>query len=235
MALSDFMPYGAPELLDGSDRRLLRSTFLASSAVALLFPLLGLFVAKTIIRDVTIDPPPIVDTFGNVELLPPPPAPTQAPPGTPIVQDATPVPVPDIDRTVRDLEPAAPVQTVTPVSGGNGTGVVPAQQGHAEGNVPQIGEYVPHDVEPEIMREVDPVYPDLAREAGIEGVVRVLMLVGLDGRIERAVVAPHGSVPLLDEAALAAARASLFSPALADQHPVRVWVARAYRFTLHPR
>ena len=33
------------------------------------------------------------------------------------------------------------------------------------------------------MKSIDPIYPDLAREAGIEGRVYVHMLVGKDGRV----------------------------------------------------
>ncbi len=98
---------------------------------------------------------------------------------------------------------------------------------------PAIGDIVIVDVYPNLVTSVEPRYPDLAREAGVEGVVRVLMLVGLDGRVVRAVVAPGGSVLLLDEAALDAARGCVFTPALTNNHPVKVWVSRSYRFSLH--
>ena len=46
MSLSDFMPYGAPELLEGASPRMARSTFAASALVASLEWCLGLVAAK---------------------------------------------------------------------------------------------------------------------------------------------------------------------------------------------
>jgi outer membrane biosynthesis protein TonB len=51
--------------------------------------------------------------------------------------------------------------------------------------------------------------------------------------VEKAVIAPKGSVPMLDQAALEAARRSVFTPALANGRPVKVWVRQQYRFALH--
>jgi protein TonB len=98
---------------------------------------------------------------------------------------------------------------------------------------PEPGVFVPVDELPVAVHCAEAHYPDLPREAGVEGTVRVLMLVGLDGRVERAIIAPGGSVPMLDEAALAASRECVFTPALTNNHPVKVWVARNYRFSLH--
>jgi len=38
---------------------------------------------------------------------------------------------------------------------------------------------------------------------------------------------------MLDDAARAAALATVFTPALANGRPVKVWVERSYRFSLH--
>jgi TonB family protein len=56
--------------------------------------------------------------------------------------------------------------------------------------------------------------------------------VGKDGRVLDVVTAPGGSIPLLDDAALEAARRWVFKPALANGHPVIVWVALRFDFSL---
>jgi hypothetical protein len=56
MSLSDFMPYGAPELLEGASPRMARSTFAASALVASLVWCLGLVAAnRPVLRTVQPD------------------------------------------------------------------------------------------------------------------------------------------------------------------------------------
>jgi protein TonB len=71
----------------------------------------------------------------------------------------------------------------------------------------------------------------MAREAGVEGTVTLWALVDLDGSVKAVQVIR--SVPLLDGAATAAVQRWRFTPALANGHPVRVWVAVPVRFSLH--
>ena len=59
----------------------------------------------------------------------------------------------------------------------------------------------------------------------------VWALVGLDGRVENTQI--QRSIPMLDPAALEAVRKWRFTPALANRHAVRVWVAVSVRFRLH--
>jgi serine/threonine-protein kinase len=69
-----------------------------------------------------------------------------------------------------------------------------------------------------VVRRVEPEYPDLARQARIEGEVSVQVTIGPSGRIERAIVVK--GVALLDEAALKAVRQWTFEPALQEGVPV---------------
>lgn len=75
-----------------------------------------------------------------------------------------------------------------------------------------------------------PEYPDMARMAGIEGVVTVQVLVGKDGRVSKTKVT-DGPVPL-HAAAVAAAMSAVFQAATTDGRPVAVWVAMPIKFTL---
>src|SRR5262245_11841490 len=67
---------------------------------------------------------------------------------------------------------------------------------------------------PKQIKRVEPVYPDTARLARIQGVVTVEATIGADGKVTSARVV--GSVPQLDEAALTAVRQWEYAPALVD-------------------
>lgn len=91
-------------------------------------------------------------------------------------------------------------------------------------------EFVPFTVPPALISVPAPAYPEMARQAGLEGVVALKVLVGKDGRVKEAVVT--SGAPLLNEAALEAARQAIFRPALEQKHPVEVWVELRMRFSL---
>jgi protein TonB len=93
--------------------------------------------------------------------------------------------------------------------------------------------YTWFDSEPVLLSINPPVYPEMVREAGIDGTVLVRVLVGLNGRVKDAMVV-EGASPL-HEAALASARTALFKPALQGTHPVEVWVVIPITFQLHGR
>jgi len=86
------------------------------------------------------------------------------------------------------------------------------------------------DRAPRVLKKVDPVYPDLARQARIEGEVSVEVRIGTTGRIERAAVVK--AVTLLDEAALKAVRQWIFEPAIKDGVPVPMTVTYSFKFNL---
>ncbi len=80
---------------------------------------------------------------------------------------------------------------------------------------------------PEAITKVQPVIPSTILRP-IDETVLVQTLVGTDGRIKDARVVK--SVPMLDDAALAAARQWVFKPAMSNGKPVEVWVAIPVRF-----
>mgnify|MGYP001459817884 CR=1 FL=1 len=237
MALSEYMPYGAPELLDGARARMACSTLIASLTVAMLVSGLGAILARSVSNassDPTdelrfvFDPPPLVTPV--ISLTPP----STAPAKPSIDPQALAVPVPD--RVAPELDRTPP--SLPDASNGASGRDAPEPSGRVGPLAPPdpdpaIDDFVVVDVYPSLVKSVDPIYPDLPRDAGIEGVVRVLMLVGLDGHVVRTMVAPGGSVLMLDAAALAAAGGCVFTPALTNNHPVKVWVSRSYRFSLH--
>jgi protein TonB len=86
------------------------------------------------------------------------------------------------------------------------------------------------EVPPVPVHTVDPVYPDLARQAELEGTVGLMIVVDERGDVESATVV--SSVPGLDEAAIAAVLQWKFEPARQRDVPVRVRVFQAVRFQL---
>jgi protein TonB len=73
---------------------------------------------------------------------------------------------------------------------------------------------------PEVIKKVQPEYPDLARRAGIEGKVVCKIVVGKDGLVKSATVIK--SIPMLDDAALAAVKQWVFSPGEQRDRKVQV-------------
>lgn len=238
MALSEYMPYGAPELLDAAPERMARSTLVASLGVALLVVSLGAVLSRSVTHTFVVpDEIPAIDLFdlhaprdpewtAPLEVTPAEPSNAIEPNAEPVLKQEVVVP-PD------DLANIVPPDARTgdgPIEGRVPSG---ALQGAGPATEPQPNEFVYTDQMPALVEAPKPRFPDLAREAGVEGIVTVRLLVGLDGRVLRAIIAPRGSVLLLDEAALEAARLCVFTPALANGHPVKVWVSQQYRFRLH--
>lgn len=98
------------------------------------------------------------------------------------------------------------------------------------GGLPGPEDYVAYEKEPELVSPPQPVYPDIAREAGVEGTVLVRVLVGEDGFVKEQMIVQ--SVPMLDEAASQAAQDAVFKPALQKDKPVAVWMVIPIEFQL---
>lgn len=86
---------------------------------------------------------------------------------------------------------------------------------------------------PRVVSATQPKYPSSARNAGIEGVVGVKMLVGSDGRVEEATVIRSSGNADLDDAAVNAVYKWRFSPAK-DKfgQKARCYVAQGIRFDI---
>ncbi len=99
---------------------------------------------------------------------------------------------------------------------------------------PQIDEFIPVEKEPyidlaDLQRRI--VYPELARKAGIEGVVVIRVLVDKNGKPKKAVVQQSDS-QMLNQAAIDAVMSSTFTPAIQNGQPIACWVSIPIRFKL---
>ncbi|HDQ99081.1 MAG TPA: energy transducer TonB [candidate division WOR-3 bacterium] len=89
------------------------------------------------------------------------------------------------------------------------------------------------EVKPEPISVPTPAYPEMARQAGIEGQVVVAAMVDIDGSIISAEVMKSSGNTSLDNAAIEAAYRAKFTPARQRDRPVRVQVSIPYRFSLN--
>ena len=87
-------------------------------------------------------------------------------------------------------------------------------------------------VPPSFYFRQEPAYPERARRAGTEGIVGVRVALTAEGAVREVSLVRSSGSRLLDEAALAAARASIFTPASRNHSPVAAEAVADYRFEL---
>ena len=75
-------------------------------------------------------------------------------------------------------------------------------------------------------------YTNAARKAGVEGAVRLIILLSADGSV-RHVLKLWGIGYGLDESAIRAAKAIKFEPKMRDGKPVPVVITREYTFSIY--
>ena len=87
------------------------------------------------------------------------------------------------------------------------------------------------EVQPTIIQTAVPEHPVIARQAGIEGVVTVMLVIGTDGRVEnvRALAGPA----IFHEEAIRTAYRMGFTPAYKNNMPVRVKTTQRIIFRLN--
>jgi periplasmic protein TonB len=156
----------------------------------------------------TTPPPPPEKLVKPVEVPPqafvpkpmiqlPSPGPTQValdlpPPPAPVVQAIAPAP----EAPVPSAAPAAPAASSSPVEGG--------------------------DLSSQVLSAKPPVYPIEARRAREQGTVKLMVLVGPDGRVSDIAVAGSSGSKRLDQAALSAVRRWRWTPQNKNGAPVAV-------------
>ena len=173
--------------------------------------------------------------------LGPPPSITTAP-LPPVVNVAAsvkptvgvPVPVPDAEASPEQTLATQTELSSTPSPAmeeiGSGDGIQ-VEDGLTIEEDPGMDEFVPVERLPQVVKKVLPQYPELARKAGIEGTVWVKILVDKEG-IPRKAVVIKSTAEILNDAATEAAMQFLFTPAVMNKGPVKVWVSIPFRFQL---
>jgi protein TonB len=127
---------------------------------------------------------------------------------------------------------------------GPGPGDLPGIFGRPDGRDGGVGDVTgrpgPEDSEPKIIRtgidppvllfRVEPEYPEMARNARVQGVVILEAVLGTDGRVES--VKTLKSSPLLDAAARKAVQQWVYKPARQLGKPVKVYITIRVEFHL---
>ncbi|MDY6787491.1 MAG: energy transducer TonB [candidate division WOR-3 bacterium] len=91
--------------------------------------------------------------------------------------------------------------------------------------------YRTYEKSPSLLTDLNPVYPETAKQLGIEGTVIIQLLVEKDGSVSSVEVL-RSIHPLLDNAAKAAALNLRFSPAMTRDIPIRCYISIPITFSL---
>jgi protein TonB len=99
--------------------------------------------------------------------------------------------------------------------------------------LPSPDEFVAYEESPEKIEEVELKYPEMARRAGIEGIVWVKALVDKEGKVRDVIIAKDsGANAGFEDAAIQQAYATTWKPAISNGQPVAVWVTYKVVFKL---
>jgi periplasmic protein TonB len=222
---------------------------IAAIAVLVVLPLIYFQVlpSATLTSLITAPPPP----------PPPPPPPAAAPPKVikviPRQMDAGKLLVPKvIPKEIKQINedeapPSAGMGVTGGVPGGVAGGAVGGVLGGILGGIPSAAPPPPPPPKKEVpkpsivnvggrvqaaklVRNPQPVYPQIARQARISGTVELAAIIGEDGHIQSLnVVSGH---PLLRQAALDAVKQWVYQPTLLNEQPVKVNTTIDVIFTL---
>jgi len=154
----------------------------------------------------------------QIKRPPPPPR-----PAVPIETESEDVPD-DVTIESTDLDfDEAPIDLPPPPPPGSRDGDAPPEE-------EEIVEFWAVEKKPELVKQVMPVYPEVARKAGLEGVVYVQFVVGANGRVKNAVVLRGPEI--FREAALNAIVQFTFKPAVQNDRNIPVRMSMPIRFRL---
>ncbi len=237
VALFEFMPYGAPELIESGPSHLARAMFTGALVWSFAFIVMaagGWFRV-----------PPGAEPLSKIfDMMLSPPAQRPSLPALRVRGHATQaaaargraIPVSEARSEVEvspgDISGAEMGEFGDPGMGDMAEGIS-RSPGPAAVILEDRRAYEVHEVDqpPRVVFGPEPVYPSFAREAQVEGLVVVKVLVGRDGRVERAVI--ERSIPLLDSASLEGVRRWTFTPARLAGRAVAAWVVIPIHYRLH--
>jgi TonB family protein len=94
----------------------------------------------------------------------------------------------------------------------------------------KIGQAMSDIKPPKLIQQVDPVYPEIARQAQVSGVVVLEATIDVNGRV--AAVRVLKSIPLLDQAAVDAVRQWVYEPMIVNGQPKPVVLTTSVQFML---
>ena len=180
-------------------------------------------------QEITREPPPVIITLQNI----PETFQTVARPASPkpFIPSAAPVPtdapapeattVPDT-KLDRNAAPEAPPALIVPERSGPPPSAAAVEK--------EVYEFFSVEEPPKPLVTVSPEYPEMAKRAGIQGIVYLKVLVNRAGRVDSVEVQKGPEIFL--KPAVAAAKQTTFKSARQNDRPVACWVVIPFRFVL---
>lgn len=164
---------------------------------------------------VFLSPPPEIYKEPPPQDKPPPPPKPAAPSAAPL--DAS-IIKPHLEAP--GLEPAPSDFATVPMA-------IPAPAGPVSS-----GELGKPDQMPMPLAQPRPPYPYLARRQGVQGWVRVRILVDSQGAVSKVILLQSHPQGVFDKTVRRTLKSWRFQPATRDRHPVSTWVQTTIRFNL---
>ncbi len=126
-----------------------------------------------------------------------------------------------------DMAPAAPIQDLDDIGIGVDVDNILSEL------LPTPDEFVPFEEAPVQVVSVTPEYPALAQRAGVEGSVWIKALVDKEGKVRDVIIIKDsGANAGFEEAAIDAAKKTVWKPAIANGQPIAVWITYKIDFKL---
>jgi len=229
-----YSPYGAFELKSRYQRNFLYDTLITAAAV---FAIVATSWIIAAIPEDEVVGGHMITTVKTVADLGPPPSIAKKPPQVKVdapqaVAPKVGIPKPVADDEVLDEDVVLATrdelaEIVAPdiVSSSQGDIVIDIDD---DEYLPASDEFVPVEIQPEMIYMFHPEYPRFARNAGLGGVVWVQCLVGKNGAVLKSQLAKSCGTPSLDEAAVQGAFENKFKPGIQNGRPIACWVT--YKF-----
>jgi len=147
------------------------------------------------------------------------------------------VPVPVADEEVAPEQTIATQQEMAAPVGdefGEGTGGLAIEQDLDVDNImvqedEAPPDFVPFEKEPQVVKRVEPVFPEAARAAGLEGKVWAKLWIDKEGRVREVIIVKTPS-EMFNQAVIDAAKQWVFTPAVMNSGPVAVWMPVSFEF-----
>ena len=158
---------------------------------------------------------------------------------TPDIEVVDAIPPTTIDLPNEPLRPAVPIESEDPdfvpdvsIPEIDFNIYIPLSEAPSLPNGPKPI-FVPYDQLPKPLTPIRPKYPEIAREAGMEGTVYVEVFIDKKGRVTETSIKKGFPNTGLNEAAVEAIRKTRFKPAMQRDMPVGIWISIPVKFRLN--
>ncbi|MEO5763050.1 MAG: TonB family protein [Vicinamibacteria bacterium] len=223
-----------------------RSLFFTLSLAIHVIGLLAVIIVPLLSAQELPEPASAVKAFFVEPVSAPPPPPPPPPPAPKAPERDAPKPVPQEAKFVAPVEVPQEIKPVSGIdlgteggaAGGVEGGVAGGTVGGIVGGLPaeppapvqavRVGGNIK---EPSKVKNVNPVYPDIAKQARVQGIVILECTISPQGRVTD--VKPLRSIPLLEQAAIDAVKQWQYTPTLLNGVPVPVIMTVTVNFRLN--